>query len=94
LGGRLCGLRRDRLGVPVCAIGVPTVVDAATLTLDVLEEAGKSDIDPAALRGHETVMVTTRDIDAQIRELSRIIGYGIDLALQPLDFSELCALMG
>ena len=48
----------------------------------------------AALRGHETVMVTTRDIDAQIRELSRIIGYGIDLALQPLDFFELCALMG
>ena len=82
------------LGVPVYAIGVPTVVDAATLTLDVLEEAGKSDVDPAALRGHETVMVTTRDIDAQIRELSRIIGYGIDLALQPLDFSELCALMG
>ena len=50
--------------------------------------------DPAALRGHETVMVTTRDIDAQIRELARVIGYGIDLALQPLDFSELCALMG
>lgn len=46
------------------------------------------------LRGHETVMVTTRDIDAQIRELARVIGYGIDLALQPLDFSELCALMG
>ena len=87
-------LSRDTLGVPVYAIGVPTVVDAATLTLDVLEEAGKSDVNPAALRGHETVMVTTRDIDAQIRELSRVIGYGIDLALQPLDFSELCALMG
>ena len=94
VGNHRCPLSRDTLGVPVYAIGVPTVVDAATLTLDVLEEAGKSDVDPAALRGHETVMVTTRDIDAQIRELSRIIGYGIDLALQPLDFSELCALMG
>ena len=94
VGNHRCPLSRDTLGVPVYAIGVPTVVDAATLTLDVLEEAGKSDIDPAALRGHETVMVTTRDIDAQIRELARVIGYGIDLALQPLDFSELCALMG
>ena len=94
VGNHRCPLSRDTLGVPVYAIGVPTVVDAATMTLDVLEEAGKSDVDPAALRGHETVMVTTRDIDAQIRELSRIIGYGIDLALQPLDFSELCALMG
>ena len=84
VGNHRCPLSRDTLGVPVYAIGVPTVVD----------EAGKSDVDPAALRGHETVMVTTRDIDAQIRELSRIIGYGIDLALQPLDFSELCALMG
>ena len=94
VGNHRCPLSRDTLGVPVYAIGVPTVVDAATLTLDVLEEAGKSDVDPAALRGHETVMVTTRDIDAQIRELARVIGYGIDLALQPLDFSELCALMG
>lgn len=94
VGNHRCPLSRGTLGVPVYAIGVPTVVDAATLTLDVLEEAGRSDIDPAALRGHETVMVTTRDIDAQIRELSRIIGYGVDLALQPLDFSALCALMG
>ena len=94
VGNHRCPLSRDTLGVPVYAIGVPTVVDAATLTLDVLEEAGKSDVDPAALRGHETVIVTTRDIDAQIRELARVIGYGIDLALQPLDFSELCALMG
>lgn len=94
VGNHRCPLSRDTLGVPVYAIGVPTVVDAATLTLDVLEEAGKSDVDPAALRGHETVMVTTRDIDAQIRELARIIGYGIDLALQPLTFAELCALMG
>ena len=66
VGNHRCPLSRDTLGVPVYAIGVPTVVDAATLTLDVLEEAGKSDVDPAALRGHETVMVTTRDIDAQI----------------------------
>ena len=70
------------------------MVDAATLALDLLDEVGADLPDPAALRGHETVMVTTRDIDAQIRELARVIGYGIDLALQPLDFSELCALMG
>ena len=78
----------------VYAIGVPTVVDAATLTLDVLEEAGKQGVDPAALRGHETVMVTTRDIDEQVSLLSRIVGYGIDLALQPLSFAEISALLG
>ena len=41
VGNHRCPLSRDTLGVPVYAIGVPTVVDAATLTLDVLEEAGK-----------------------------------------------------
>ena len=50
--------------------------------------------DPAALRGHETVMVTTRDIDEQVSLLSRIVGYGIDLALQPLSFAEISALLG
>lgn len=93
VGNHRKALTRDTLGVPVIALGVPTVVDAATLALDILEEAGANTVDPAALRGHDGVMVTTRDIDAQIRELSRIVGYGVDLALQPLEYDELCALM-
>ena len=94
VGNRRRELNRATLGIPVIAVGVPTVVDAATLALDILEEAGAADVDPAALRGHDSVMVTPRDIDAQIRELSRVVGYGVDLALQPLSYAELCALMG
>jgi len=94
VGNRRRALTRGALGIPVIAVGVPTVVDAATLALDILEEAGTENVDPAALRGHNGVMVTPRDIDAQIRELSRVVGYGIDLALQPLGYEELCALMG
>ena len=95
VGNRRRALNRASLGIPVIAVGVPTVVDAGTLALDILEEAGAETLDPAALRGHgEGVMVTPRDIDAQIRELSRVVGYGIDLALQPLDYEALCALMG
>ena len=94
VGNRRRALNRATLGIPVIAVGVPTVVDAATLALDILEEAGAADIDPAVLRGRGGVMVTPRDIDAQIRELSRVVGYGVDLALQPLSYAELCALMG
>lgn len=94
VGNRRRALNRATLGIPVIAVGVPTVVDVNTLALDILEEVGAADIDPAALRGHGGVMVTPRDIDAQIRELSRVVGYGIDLALQPLSYAELCALMG
>ena len=95
VGNRRRALNRASLGIPVIAVGVPTVVDAATLALDILEEAGAAQLEPSALRAHGTgVMVTPRDIDAQIRELSRVVGYGIDLALQPLHYEELCALMG
>ena len=94
VGNRRRALNRATLGIPVIAVGVPTVVDVHTLALDILEGAGAANGDPAALRGHGSVMVTPRDIDAQIRELSRVVGYGIDLALQPLSYAELCALMG
>ena len=95
VGNRRRALNRASLGIPVIAVGVPTVVDAATLALDILEEAGAAQLEPSALRAQSAgVMVTPRDIDAQIRELSRVVGYGIDLALQPLSYAELCALMG
>ncbi len=88
-------LNRETLGVPVIAVGVPTVVDAATLTRDILEEAGTSVDDPSALHTDSAgVMVTPRDIDAQVRRLSRLVGYGLDLALHPLDFQTVCALLG
>ena len=95
VGNRRSAIDRSSLGVPVIAVGVPTVVDAATMALDILEEAGLDAFDPSALRGRGTeVFVTPRDIDAQIRELSRMVGYGIDLALHPLDFATLSALLG
>lgn len=95
VGNRRHALNRETLGVPVIAVGVPTVVDARTLALDILEEAGAALPDPAALGGRgRSLMVTTQDIDEQVRELSRIVGYGIDLALQPLSFDDLCALIG
>lgn len=94
VGNHRGALTRETLGVPVIGVGVPTVVDAATLALDILSEAGADGLSPEALRGHESVMVTPRDIDAQARELSRIVGFGIGLALQPsLSLDELRALV-
>ncbi|MTI95634.1 MAG: GPR endopeptidase [Firmicutes bacterium] len=37
VGNRRQGLTKDTLGVPVIAVGVPTVVDAATMTNDVID---------------------------------------------------------
>ena len=38
-------------------------------------------------------MVTPRDIDQQVRDLGKVIGYGINWALQDLDIDEMSALL-
>jgi spore protease len=84
VGNARSALNEQTLGVPVLAIGVPTVVDGATLAADIVAEAGKGELEPEALRGHETaVFVTPRDIDERVADLSKVIGYAVTLALQP-----------
>ena len=87
-------LNAETLGVPVIAIGVPTVVDSATLAADLLEETGVTDYDEEKLRAsRQNLMVTPRDIDQQVRDLGKVIGYGINWALQDLDIDEMSALL-
>ena len=111
VGNHRAALNRETLGVPVIAVGVPTVVDAATLAADLLEEAGlleaagllqaaglseaAAGLSEAAGRakggrgigadaprqGHEGLFVTPRDIDSQVRLVSRLLAYGVNLAL-------------
>ena len=94
VGNHRAALNRRTLGVPVIAIGVPTVVDGATLAADLLEESGVMEVDQRRLRSRgRTMMVTTRDIDAQVRDLSKVIGYGINWALQQLEVEEITSLL-
>ena len=94
VGNHRSALNRETLGIPVFAIGVPTVVDAATLAADLLEESGMTDIDAEKLRSsQQNLMVTPRDIDAQVRDLAKVVGYGINWALQDLEIEEINALL-
>lgn len=77
VGNSRRALDQKTLGVPVIAIGVPTVVDAATLVTDLL---GKQE-PPVLTQGADTLMVTPRDIDARVADLAKVIGFGINLAL-------------
>ncbi len=77
VGNHRKALNKETLGIPVIAVGVPTVVDGATLAMDLL---GQEDL-PQLAQGVENLMVTPRDIDAQVADLSKVIGFGIDLAL-------------
>ena len=94
VGNHRAALNRETLGVPVIAVGVPTVGDAATLAADLLEESGLPDIRPERLHSSPgSLMVTPRDIDQQVRDLGKVIGYGINWALQDLEIEEINALL-
>ena len=89
VGNHRLGLNQDSLGVPVIAVGVPTVVDGATLAADLTGAE-----QPPRLGPGQDLLVTPKDIDSQVADLSKIIGYGINLALQPgLDIQELDLLL-
>ena len=78
VGNHRAALDEESLGVPVLAIGVPTVVEGATLAADLLG----CDRLPQSAPGRD-ILVTPRDIDRQVADLSKILGYGISMALQP-----------
>ena len=77
VGNRRAALDRESLGIPVAAIGVPTVIDGATLAADLTGQAV-----PEGAPGRE-LLVTPRDIDSRAADIAKVIGYAIDLALHP-----------
>ena len=71
IGNARKALSQQTLGVPVIAMGVPTVVDGGALAQGAEDQA------------MEQVLVTPKDIDALVTQLSKILGYGINAALNP-----------
>ncbi len=87
-------LNRETLGVPVVTVGVPTVVDGATLALDLLERAGHRGTDRGDLPGGEEFFVTPREVDQRVADLGKTLGYGVSLALNPsLSLDDLVMLL-
>lgn len=70
-------LNKETLGVPVIALGVPTVVDADTIVSDALKGAKTEH-----LAEFPDFLVTPKDIDALIEKSAKVLGYGINIALQ------------
>ncbi|QUH21126.1 GPR endopeptidase [Alkaliphilus sp. B6464] len=108
LGNKRKALDEGNLGVPVIAIGVPTVVDAATLTSDTIErvidafsrqakvgsqfynmlkelrEEEKYDLIREVLEPYSAnIIVTPKEVDEIIVNLSQIIANGINIAVHP-----------
>lgn len=90
VGNHRNALTKESLGVPVLAIGVPTVVDAATIVGDAMERLEKENgvqmimtrEHPQALSELNNMYVTSKDIDEMIKRLSFTISEGINIALE------------
>lgn len=84
VGNARRALGREELGVPVIALGVPTVVDARTLVAD------WTDLPPETLPlpARADMMVTPREIDLIVQRSARLLALALNGALQP-DYSPL-----
>ena len=77
---------QDSLGVPVLSVGIPTVIAGATLARELTGADAQRD---------DSLFVTPRDVDSRVRELGRLVGYGITAALQPgLTVEDISGLLG
>lgn len=76
VGNHRMELSKEVLGIPVLAIGVPTVVDAATLVKDLLGEENKTEIK----EDFGNMIVTPKNIDIAIERMSDVISAGINMA--------------
>ncbi|MDE7243185.1 MAG: GPR endopeptidase [Oscillospiraceae bacterium] len=86
IGNHRLALNQANLKVPVISIGIPTVVDIQTIIHDI---TGKN-----INNSQKGFFVTPDSIDLKIKELAKILGYGINLALQPqLSTKDLNALL-
>ena len=80
VGNSRAAFDKASLGVPVLAVGVPTVVEANTLLWDVLEENGCKN-GKNSMKYDHSLVVAPKDIDARVDVISRLLGYGISLGL-------------
>lgn len=88
VGNHRHGLTEESLHVKVIGIGVPTVVDAATIVhdsmahlLDALEEAEQKEFLEEMISPHlHTMFVTPKDVDETVKYLSFTISEGLNMA--------------
>ena len=80
VGNRRPSLRRESLGVPVIALGVPTVVAAESLAADLTGDEGAAQ--SVAPRGARMI-VTPREVDLLVDRAAAVLAMAVNRALNP-----------
>ncbi len=76
-------LSEKKLKIPVIAVGVPTIVDGGVLAASIMEKMGEQGVEKIKiLQGGEGMMVTPKEIDSLIKNLTTVISTSINMAIQ------------
>ena len=97
VGNRRIRLDRETMGIPVIAIGVPTVVDALTLAFDLLDiddEQESVALSRAVSPQGRGMVVTPKEVDLLVSRAAHLISLSINMALQTdIDTDDLLNLL-
>ena len=97
VGNRRTRIDSTTMGIPVIAVGVPTVVDALTLAFDLLDiedERQSVELSESISPQGRTMVVTPKEIDLLIKRASGLISLSINMALQSdIDTEDLLNLL-
>ncbi len=97
VGNHRTKICKETLGVPVIALGVPTVVDAVTLVSDLVcieDESEQSNLREKVSPRGSTMVVTPKEIDLLIERASRLLSLSINMALHTdIEVSDLLSLL-
>ena len=93
VGNHRTRINRETVGVPVIAIGVPTVVDAQTFANDLLGE-GLERRSAYRPQDERQMIVIPREIDLLTERASRLLGFSLNAAMQnEFELRDLVSLM-
>ena len=90
VGNHRNAIDEETLGIPVIAMGVPTVVDAATIVADALGKMHKELNETAFLQARDSMAlnqlhnmyVTAKDIDATIKRVSFTLAEALNMTFE------------
>ena len=90
VGNHRNAIDEETLGIPVIAMGVPTVVDAATIVADALEKMHKELKETAFLQAKDSMAlsmlnnmyVTAKDIDSTIKRVSFTLAEALNMTFE------------